>query len=154
VARQQEMGLVLVECRARDLAVGHERRQLPGGTRVPEDLQVEIGERDDGPDAELRAQLLQRRHVAGVVEARHRALMVGGVLGGRERVGVGRDRDRQLRERRDERVALADAGDEDGDVAFGPHATCSPAGADSDSDSDSGVRSPSAIGSQPPPSPL
>ena len=38
---------------------------------MAQDLQVEVGQRHHGADVELLAQLLERRHVARLVEARN-----------------------------------------------------------------------------------
>ena len=59
------------------------------------------------------AQLAQRRDVAGIVDPRTARAVVRGVLRRRERVRVGRDDGRVLGERRDDVVALADAGQQD-----------------------------------------
>ena len=103
------MRLVLVERRARDLGVGHERRQHAVGAGVGEHLEIEVGQRHNRADVVLAAQLGERRDVRGIVDPRHRHASVRGVLGRRERVGIGGDRERVLGERRDDVVALADA---------------------------------------------
>jgi len=112
-AREQQVGLVLVVRGARDLGVGDERRQAPVRARLGEDLDVEVRERDDGTDPVLRAQRLERRDVAGIVDPRDGRAHLRGVLRGRERVRVGRDHGRVLREGGHDVVALADAGEFD-----------------------------------------
>ena len=97
---------------ARAIVGGRDERGQPvagGGER----LDVEVGQRDDGADVVLGDELLEERDVAGVVDARRRDGEVGGVARGRERVGIGGDRERVLGERADDVVALADAGEQD-----------------------------------------
>ena len=108
------MGLVLVVRGPRDFGIRHQRGQLAGGTRPSQHLDVEIRERDDHPDAKALAQLAKGRHVRGLIDPRHRAAVIGGVLGGGQRVRVRRDDRRVLAERRHDVVALADTGQEDG----------------------------------------
>jgi hypothetical protein len=110
---QQQVRLVLVVRRARDRGVGRERRQDPVDARLGQHLDVEVGERDDRADVVLGAQLGERRHVVGIVDARRGEAVVRGVLRGCERIRVGGDRRRVLGEGGDDVVALADAGEED-----------------------------------------
>ncbi len=97
-----------------DLGIGHEGGQVAGRARVGQHLEVEVGERDDGTDAMLGAQRLQRRHVLRVVDPRHRDPVVGRVLRGGERVRIRRHHRRVLSEGRDDVVALPDPGQEHG----------------------------------------
>ena len=77
-------------------------------------MDVEVGQRDDRAHAVRRDELLQERDVCVVVDARRRDAQVRGVLRGRERVGVGGDRERMARERGHDVVTLADAGQQHG----------------------------------------
>ena len=106
---------------AGDVAVGHERRQVGAG----QDLDVQVGERDDRFDVVLGDQPLQERHVVGVVDTWRRHAEVGRVLRGGERRRVGRDRERVLGERADDVVALADTSEDDG-YSTGFHPPVSP----------------------------
>jgi hypothetical protein len=105
--------LVLVVGRGRDLGIGHEGGEATISAGAREDLDVQVGQRYHGAHGELVAQRLQRRNVAGVVDARNGAARVRRVLRRRERVGVGRHHRRVLGERRHDVVALADAGEQD-----------------------------------------
>ena len=111
--REQQVGLVLVVGRARDLGGGHERGQQALGARVCEHLDVEVGERDHSPDAVALAELLKEGHVAGVGNRWRGGAHLRRVLRGCQRVGVDCDRRGQLREAGDDVVALADPGQHD-----------------------------------------
>ncbi len=68
----------------------HERRGEPVA-RAREHLLVEVGERDDQPDAVLGDECGERVDVARVVDPRDEGAAVGVVERRRERVEVGRE---------------------------------------------------------------
>ena len=83
------MGLVLVECRARDLGRRDERGQPLAGLR--QRLDVEVGQRDDRADVVLGDEPLEEWDVVGVVDPRRADGEVRGIARGCQRV---RDRRR------------------------------------------------------------
>ncbi len=95
-------------------AEGTKRGQPALFAGAREQLDVEVGQRQDGADLVGFAELAQRLHVVGVLDERYGRADVRGVLRGRERRGVGGDGLRQAREAGDDVVALADAGEEHG----------------------------------------
>ncbi len=118
-ARQQQVGLVLVVGRARDVARGDERGQAAFLAGAREQLDVEVGQRQHGADFVLFAELAQRPQVTRVIDERDGCADVRGVLRGRERRGVDGDGAGQAGEAGDDVVALADAGQEDCGRAHG-----------------------------------
>jgi hypothetical protein len=113
-ALEQQVRLVLVVGRARDVGGGDEGGQPAFLAGASEHLDVEVGERQDGADFVLFAQLAQRLDVVRVVDERARGAHVRGVLRWCERRGVGGDRAGELREAGDDVKALADAGEQHG----------------------------------------
>ena len=107
-ALEQQVRLVLVVRRARDLDGRYERRKNAVLARFGQDLDVEVGQRQDGADPVALAQRCQRGHVLGVVHRRHRDAHLRRVLRGRQRRGVGGDRVGERGEAGDDVVALAD----------------------------------------------
>ena len=87
---------VLVERQLAGLGIGGHDRRADRGEVVAargQDGLVEVGQRQHRADGVLLAEGEQRRHVAGIVDARHERLAVGQVERGRERAGVGCDDD-------------------------------------------------------------
>ena len=118
MAHQQLVGGVLVKRGRGDLGVGDEAGQPAVGPGVGEHLEVEVGERHYRAHVVAGAQLLQRGHVAGIVDPWDRIPVVGRILRGRQRVGIGRHDDRVLGKRRDDVVALAHSGEQHAEGAL------------------------------------
>ena len=112
-ARQQQVGLVLVIGRASDLRGGHKRGQAPIDASAGKHLDVQVRQRQHRAHIVLRAQVFESRDVAGIVDQRNRSAYVRGVLGGRQRRGVGDDGRGEPGEAGDDVVALAHAGQQD-----------------------------------------